>query len=50
MEIKNVTDKEFAQYGRILDEYYEFDGIAKEMENYEIPENVVYVPSVKALE
>ena len=50
MEIKNVTDKEFAQYGRILDEYYEFDGIAKEMENYEIPENVVYVPSIKALE
>ena len=50
MEIKKVTDKEFAQYGRVLDAYYDFNGIIKEMENYDIPEDVVYVPSVEALE
>ena len=32
MKIKNVTDKEFAQYGRILDAYYEFGGIMEMME------------------
>lgn len=50
MEIKKVTDKEFAQYGRVLDEYYDFSGIAQLMEQFEIPENVVYVPSLGQLE
>ena len=50
MKIKNVTDKEFAQYGRILDDYYEFGGIMEMMEQYPVPDDVVYVPSVEQLE
>lgn len=50
MEIKKITDKEFAQYGRVLDAYYDFNAIIETMGNYEIPEDVVYVPSVPELE
>lgn len=50
MEIKKITDKEFAQYGRVLDAHYDFNAIIETMGNYEIPEDVVYVPSVPELE
>lgn len=50
MEIKKITDKEFVQYGRILDDYYDFSSMIEEMGKYDIPEDVVYVPSVEGLE
>ena len=37
MEIKKITDKEFVQYGRVLDAHYDFNAIIETMGNYEIP-------------
>jgi hypothetical protein len=50
MDIKKITDKEFLQYGRVLDDYYDFTSMMEKMEKYDIPDGVTYVPSVEELE
>lgn len=49
MNIQKVTDHAFGRYGRIL-EGYDFTGILKEMEHTPLQKEVIYVPSVEALE
>ena len=49
MNIQKVTDHAFGRYGRIL-EGYDLTGILKEMKHTPLPEKVIYVPSVEALE
>lgn len=49
MNIQKVTDRAFGRYGKVL-AGYEFDGILKEMEHTPLPKEVIYVPSVEALE
>lgn len=49
MVIKNVSNQAFKKYGRVLDGY-EITEIVKEMENTPLPEDVIYVPSVEAME
>ena len=49
MEIKNVHDPEFGTYGRVITGY-EVSGLMREMMNTPLPEGVVYVGSVPALE
>ena len=49
MKIKELTDISFGRYGRVVTEI-SFDKILKEMENTPLPKDVVYVPSVKAME
>lgn len=49
MVIKNVTDESFGKYGRILSEY-DFTELFAAMEKVAAPENVIYEPSVEALE
>lgn len=49
MKIQNVTDASFHKYGKVL-EGYDFTEILEEMNKIEVPEDVVYVPSVKELE
>lgn len=49
MKIKELTDVSFGRYGRVVTEI-SFDKILKEMENTPLPKDVVYVPSVKAME
>ena len=49
MEIGQVTDKQFARYGRIIINV-DFSGLVAELKKIVITEDVVYEPSVKALE
>lgn len=49
MEIRQVTDKEFARYGRIVTNV-DFSGLVAELKKIMITDEVVYEPSVKALE
>lgn len=49
MNIQKVTDDAFSRYGRVL-AGYDFAGILKEMEHTPLPKEVIYVPSVEALE
>ncbi len=49
MNIQKVTDHAFGRYGRVL-EGYDLAGILKEMEHTPLPKEVIYVPSVEALE
>lgn len=49
VKIQNVTDASFRKYGKVL-EGYDFTELLEEMNKIEVPEDVVYVPSVKELE
>ena len=49
MNIKNVTEASFGKYGKIMTEF-SFEKILKEMEHTPLPKDVIYVPSVEALE
>ena len=49
MKIQNVTDAAFRPYGRVIQGYV-LDEIQKEMQNTPLPKDVVYVPSVEAME
>lgn len=51
MKIYNVTDKEYASYGRVLTKEYEVEEIKKLMETTEAPtDDVIYVPSDSTME
>lgn len=47
--IKNITDPSFARYGKVVTGY-DLSGLLKAMEETPVPEDVVYVGSVPALE
>ena len=49
MKILKVTDPAFQKYGRVV-ENVDFSGLVEELKKTPIPENVVYEPSVEALE
>ena len=49
MEIQKVTDTAFAKYGKVMSDI-PVERILKEMEHTPLPEGVIYVPSVEALE
>lgn len=49
MEIKKLTDPAFAKYGKVID-FVDTTALAKAMEQTEAPNEVVYLPSVPALE
>lgn len=49
MNIQNVNDKAFRKYGRII-KNFECTDILDVMEKIQAPEEVIYVPSEKALE
>lgn len=49
MEIGKLTDSSFGKYGKVMTEF-SFDKILKEMEHTPLPKDVVYVPSVEAME
>lgn len=49
MEIQKVTDAAFAKYGKVVADI-PVDRILKEMEHTPLPQEVIYVPSVEALE
>lgn len=49
MEMKKVTDAAFSKYGRVMEEL-PVSRLLKEMEHTPLPEDVIYVPSVEALE
>lgn len=50
MEIKNITEENFRKYGKILNGY-DFEALLTTMEQMPMPtDDVVYVPSVEALE
>lgn len=49
MKIQKVTDSAFKKYGKVVTEV-SFTEILKEMENTPLPQDVVYVPSVKEME
>ena len=49
MKIYQVSDPEFSQYGRII-RNYEVKELLKAMETTPLPEDVLYLPSVKELE
>lgn len=49
LAVKPVTDPAFRAYGKVVTGY-EVEGLLKEMGNTPLPEDVVYVPSVAALE
>lgn len=49
LKIQNVTDASFKKYGRVLKDY-DTTNIVKILESTPLPEDVVYVPSVKELE
>ncbi len=50
MEIRNVTDPSFAEYGRVVTGYDVSELLAVMKEKTPLPDGVVYVPSVKELE
>lgn len=49
MNIQEVTGLSFRKYGNVLEEF-EISKILKEMEHTPLPKDVIYVPSVQALE
>lgn len=49
MNIRSVSDPEFAPYGRVISGY-DVSGLMKEMQNTPLPEDVVYVASAPELE
>lgn len=49
MEILKVTDPAFGRYGRVVDDV-DFTELVKVLSGTELPEGVVYEPSVKELE
>jgi hypothetical protein len=49
MVIKSVTDKEFKKYGQVL-KNYDCSEIIEKMKSTPLPEDVIYEPSIKALE
>lgn len=49
MQIYNVSDGEFRQYGRVIEDV-STDDIMAAMENTSLPDDVVYVPGDKELE
>ena len=49
MKIQNVTDASFGRYGKVVTGF-SYEKILKEMEHTPLPEDVVYVPSVEAME
>lgn len=49
MKVQNVTDASFRKYGKVVTEF-SFEKILKEMEHTPLPKDVVYVPSVEAME
>ena len=49
MVIKNVNDKEFKKYGRVL-KNYDVKELLEKMEATPLPEDVIYEPSIKELE
>ena len=49
MKIQKLTDASFGTYGKVITEF-SFEKILKEMEHTPLPKDVVYVPSVEAME
>lgn len=49
MKIQKVTDSSFRRYGKILDSY-SMPQLMKAMEHMPLPKDVIYVPSVEAME
>lgn len=49
MQIQKVTDPAFKKYGKILKEY-DCSALLKEMAHTPLPEDVIYVPSIRELE
>lgn len=49
MEIISLEDKRFKKYGRVI-KNIDFGALVEEMKKTEVPEGVVYEPSVEALE
>lgn len=49
MEIRKLTDPSFKKYGKVVNEFA-YERILKEMEHTPLPKDVIYVPSVEALE
>lgn len=49
MKIQNVNDQAFGRYGKVL-AGYDVSRLIKEMKHTPLPEDVIYVPSVEALE
>ena len=49
MEIISVADKRFKKYGKVI-KNIDFSSLVEEMKKTEIPEGVVYEPSVEQLE
>ncbi|MCC8138980.1 MAG: DUF4867 family protein [Lachnospiraceae bacterium] len=49
MEIKKVTDPAFRKYGRIV-QNIDFSGLVEALKETPLPDDVVYEPSVEALE
>lgn len=50
MKIYQITDHEYAPYGRVLTPDYNADALIQAMSKTPAPENVIYVPSDKELE
>lgn len=50
MEIRNVTDPSFAEYGKVVTGYDVSELLKAMEEKTPLPDDVVYVPSVKELE
>ena len=49
MKVQKLTDASFGKYGKVITEF-SFEKILKEMEHTPLPKDVVYVPSVEAME
>ncbi|MDY2628852.1 MAG: DUF4867 family protein [Lachnospiraceae bacterium] len=49
MNIQKVTDSSFRKYGKVLSDY-SMPQLLKEMEHTPLPKDVIYVPSVEAME
>lgn len=49
MKIQKVTERSFGKYGKVL-EGYPVSGLLKEMAHTPLPKDVIYVPSVEAME
>ena len=49
MKIQKLTEASFGKYGKVITEF-SFEKILKEMEHTPLPKDVVYVPSVEAME
>ena len=50
MKIYNVTDKEYAEFGRVLTSDYKVESLIKAMADKPAPDDVIYVPSDKEME